>query len=196
MLPSLALLNSARTGPPAKRKELTLGPWLLELPPEVLEKIVNETMSDRGVPLLMVRKQVNNTLTNVVTTKNAYLQLPYPSQFNADTNAFEDDYAFAELLEGLMDYAGYPEDSTHPIFVELDDQHRIPSWEVSYDDDDENNGLHAMVTFLDHVTRFNANGRLEPHSWFYHATSRNLVFSTPPTFKSHIAIILTVKLNT
>ena len=194
MLPSLALLNPLKTGPPAKRGRLTPDPRLLDLPPDVLEKIVLEATNGRGVPLLMVRKRVHNTITKVVKTEYAYVRLPDPSQFNADTNAFEDDYAFADMLDGLMDYAGYTEDSTHPIFVELDDQHTMPSWDVTFDGDDENSGYDTMVEFLDNVTRFDASGRLEPSSVFYSST-RPLVFSTPPEFKSHIAIILTIQLN-
>jgi len=190
MLPSLAFLT---TGPPAaKHGKLTLDPLLLSLPPDVLEKIVQEATSGRGVPLLMVRKQVHNREFGDVKTDYAYLRLPDHSQFKADTNPFEDDYAFAEMLYGLMDLAGYTKDSTHPIFVHLDDQHTMPSFDDVDDDDD---GYLTMVTFLDQVTRFDANGRLNPSSYFYNGSKTEMVFSVPPDFKSHIAIILTVEFN-
>ena len=199
MLPSLAFLNTDNTGPPAKRGELTLDHRLLTLPPDVLEKIVQEATSGRGVPLLMVRKQVHNRELGDVKTDYAYLRLPDPSQFNSDTNhpfedghPFEDDYAFPDMLYDLINYAGYTKDSTHPIFVELDDQHTMPSWDDGYDEED---GTGRMVEFLDHVTRFDASGRLKSSSYFYNNKKIEMVFSSPPDFKSHIAIILTVEFN-
>ena len=193
MLPFLAFLT---TGPPAaKHGKLTLDPRLLSLPQDVLEKIVQEATSGRGVPLLMVRKQVHNQGSADVRTDYAYLRLPDHSQFN-DTNPFEDDYAFADMLYGLMEYAGYTEDSTHPIFVHLDDQHTMPSFDNVDDNfDDYEDGYRTMVTFLDHVTRFDANGRLNPSSYFYSGSKDDIVFSVPPDFKSHLAIILTVEFN-
>lgn len=190
MLPSLALLNTSGTGPPAKRGRLTLDPRLLDLPPDLLGKIVLEATGGRGVPLMMVIKETNDTQGQVIKHDYAYLRLPDPSRFDPDTNVFsEDDYPFPDLLDAIVDYADYTKDSKHPIFVELDDQHDLPLGNTDFDDFED-----AMIEFLDHATRFDANGRLEASS-FFHSNTHPIVFSTPPEIKSHIAIILTMQLN-
>ena len=185
MLPSLALLDT--TCPPAKRGTSPLD----RLPQDILERIVLKACGGLGVPLMMVIKETRKQGI-LGEEEYSYLRLPDPNELDPAMNVtFENDFAFPELLDAIVDFAGYTKNSKHPIFVELDDQQQLPLGNPDVD-----NYMCEMVEFLDHATRFDANGRPKRSSSFWTSVDHlELLFSSPPLFNSHIAIILRMQLN-
>lgn len=175
---------------PTGRPHLCYDDPMLSLSYDLVERIITmatEDVTTRGVPLLMV---IRNEMCGVDThtLQRAYLKLPDPNNGVMDNARFEEEgYAFADLLELLMQYAGYDHETDHPTFLEIGNDDAIPEGlqlpdPYSSDDDEGEN----IFEFAREVCRFQPPGEF--------ATGKEqLAFPTLPTFRSHIAIVLTVK---
>lgn len=121
-----------------------------------------------------------------------YIRLPDPGDGDLDGETFSDDnYPYYMIFEGIVDLAVYDDTTTKTKFLEVDTSNAIPD-ELEWEDDFGPNDTNVIDFIHDAVEDL---GRTVDDRQFFGRNNNGdqLLFANFPTFKSHVAIVLSVK---
>lgn len=202
MLPSLSRLNSkalatATPGPKRQRQEDVN--VIRDLPPDLQREVLNSITDGPGVPLLLVRKVVyalnREDIRFYAREDNIfYLRLPDPAEGPLDWDRFQgENYGYVEILDGIIRYVGYDGTRTRPGFIKIRPrEEQLPAeliWEDDYDEGEDTD----VLDFVDDAIKDTARA-VDNRKFFGRNTKgEQLLYTNFPTFKSHVAIIMTIE---
>lgn len=199
MLPSLSHLKSdaiATAGHESKQYKNGQGGLNIvrDLPEELQKKVLEVACDGLGVPLLLVR--------NVLYTRNGergemyrskddifYIRLPDPADGDLDSERFfKDNYPFVMIFQGIVNFASYNKTTTKTTFINV----RPTDGPLPEQLGDEE-GNSDVLYFVDQAVSETAVAVDERFFFHRNADGEQLLFANFPTFKSHVAIVMTVE---
>ena len=116
-----------------------------------------------------------------------------------DVERFHDDnYPYYMIFEGIVDLALYDHTATNTKFIEVNTQDGIPD-KLQWEDDDggdygpEEEDVIDVIDFIDDAVKDLERTVDNRNLFVRNGSGDQLLFANFPTFKSHVAIVMSVK---
>lgn len=191
MLPSLSKLGHAGcvTAVHENTNDGRLG--LKDLPEDLRMRTLGMLLDGIGVPLMLVRY-------NQLDDQIAYMRLADPAKHELTENFFfNENYPFAEILAGVVEVAGYDENTSVTQFVDVRPYKEDLPEKLDFTDsanfgnDDGPEQPYNVVEMAREAVQFSPDGT--PNGAFLQSGNRpQIVYNRFPSFKSHVAIVLNI----
>jgi hypothetical protein len=185
--PDLSSLTEPRASKRPRQDEQGDRNILRDLPPDLQKQVLELANDGTGVPLLLVRSILYRYGPEPDTPPRRnenifYVRLPDPTKGLLDADRFyHENYPYAEIFEGIVDLAGYDATTTKARFLKVVDGDIPNALVLRVYDGYEPNVLNVVRDAVDEIRGVPVDAPL----------GEQLLFATFPTFKSHVAIVLT-----